>query len=87
METPYGIFELKYFFTDNHTLFDGKEISVQEVKLALKKIIDNEDKDNPLNDDDLKEALNQSGYSIARRTVAKYRDQLNLPNARLRRII
>jgi len=87
VETPYGIFELKYFFTDNHTLFNGKEISVQEVKLALKKIIDNEDKDNPLNDDDLKEALNQSGYSIARRTVAKYRDQLNLPNARLRRII
>ena len=87
VETPYGIFELKYFFTDNHTLFDGKEISVQEVKLALKKIIDNEDKDNPLNDDDLKEALKQSGYSIARRTVAKYRDQLNLPNARLRRII
>ncbi len=60
---------------------------MQEVKLALKKIIDNEDKDNPLNDDDLKEELNQSGYSIARRTVAKYRDQLNFPNARLRRKI
>jgi RNA polymerase sigma-54 factor len=87
VETPYGIFELKYFFTDNHTLFDGKEISVQEVKLALKKIVENEDKDNPLNDDDLKEELKKSGYSIARRTVAKYRDQLNLPSARLRRKI
>ena len=87
VETPYGIFELKYFFTDNHTLFDGKEISVQEVKLALKKIVENEDKDNPLNDDDLKKELNKSGYSIARRTVAKYRDQLNLPSARLRRKI
>ena len=87
VETPYGIFELKYFFTDNHTLFDGKEISVKEVKLALKKIIDNEDKDNPLNDDNLKEALKNSGYLIARRTVAKYRDQLKIPNARLRRKI
>ena len=70
-----------------HTLFDGKEISVKEVKLALKKIIDNEDKDNPLNDDNLKEALKHSGYLIARRTVAKYRDQLKIPNARLRRKI
>ncbi|MDC0215234.1 RNA polymerase factor sigma-54 [Candidatus Marinimicrobia bacterium] len=87
VETPYGIFELKYFFTDNHTLFDGKEISVKEVKLALKKIIDNEDKDNPLNDDNLKEALKHSGYLIARRTVAKYRDQLKIPKARLRRKI
>ena len=87
VETPYGIFELKYFFTDNHTLFDGVEISVRDVKLALKKIIDNEDKNNPLSDDDLMEALKHSGYSIARRTVTKYRDKLNLPNARLRRKI
>ena len=85
VETPYGIFELKHFFTDNHRLFDGKEISVSEVKLALRNIIDNEDKNNPLSDDDLKEELMQSGYAIARRTVAKYRDQLKLPIARLRR--
>ena len=87
VETPYGIFELKYFFTENHTLFDGEQISVREVKLALKKIIDEEDKNNPLSDDHLKEELMQCGYSIARRTVAKYRDQLNLPVARLRRKI
>ena len=55
--------------------------------MALKKIIDKEDKNNPLNDDDLKEALKQYGYRIARRTVAKYRDQLKIPNIRLRKKI
>ena len=60
---------------------------MREVKLALKKIIDEEDKNKPLSDDHLKEELMQCGYSIARRTVAKYRDQLNLPVARLRRKI
>ena len=87
VETPYGIFELKSFFTDDYTLFDGEKVSVQEVKTALKKIIDKEDKNNPLNDDDLKEALKQYGYTIARRTVAKYRDQLKIPNIRLRKKI
>ena len=87
VETPYGIFELKYFFTENHLLFDGEKISVSKVKLTLKKIIDNEDKNNPLSDDDLKESLLKFGYSIARRTVAKYRDQLNLPVTRLRKKI
>ena len=87
VETPYGIFELKFFFTDDYTLFDGEKVSVQEVKMALKKIIDKEDKNNPLNDDDLKEALKQYGYTIARRTVAKYRDQLKIPNIRLRKKI
>jgi len=87
VETPYGIFELKSFFTDDYTLFDGEKVSVQEVKMALKKIIDKEDKNNPLNDDDLKEALKQYGYTIARRTVAKYRDQLKIPNIRLRKKI
>ena len=87
VETPYGIFELKSFFTDDYTLFDGEIVSVQEVKMALKKIIDKEDKNNPLNDDDLKEALKQYGYTIARRTVAKYRDQLKIPNIRLRKKI
>ena len=87
VETPYGIFELKSFFTDDYILFDGEKISVQEVKMALKNIIDKEDKNNPLNDDDLKEALKQYGYTIARRTVAKYRDQLKIPNIRLRKKI
>ena len=87
VETPYGIFELKSFFTDDYTLFDGEKISVQEVKMALKKIIDKEDKNNPLNDDELKEVLKQYGYTIARRTVAKYRDQLKIPNIRLRKKI
>ena len=87
VETPYGIFELKSFFTDDYTLFDGVKVSVQEVKMALKNIIDKEDKNNPLNDDDLKEGLKQYGYTIARRTVAKYRDQLKIPNIRLRKKI
>ena len=85
VETPYGIYELKHYFTESITLNDGKEISTHQVKLALKELIKNEDKHNPLSDEELKDKLKKLGYPVARRTVAKYRDQLQLPVARLRK--
>ena len=85
VETPYGIYELKHYFTESITLNDGKEISTHQVKLALKELIKNEDKHNPISDEALKDKLKKLGYPVARRTVAKYRDQLQLPVARLRK--
>ena len=85
VETPYGIYELKHYFTESITLNDGKEISTHQVKLALKELIKDEDKHNPLSDEELKDKLIKLGYPVARRTVAKYRDQLQLPVARLRK--
>ena len=85
VETPYGIYELKHYFTESITLNDGKEISTHQVKLALKELIKDEDKHNPLSDEELKDKLIKLGYPVARRTVAKYRGQLQLPVARLRK--
>jgi len=85
VETPYGIYELKHYFTDSITLNDGKEISTYRVKLALRQLIKDEDKHNPFSDEELKDKLIKHGYPVARRTVAKYRDQLKLPVARLRK--
>ena len=85
VETPYGIYELKHYFTDSITLNDGKEISTYRVKLALRQLIKDEDKHNPFSDEELKDKLIKRGYPVARRTVAKYRDQLKLPVARLRK--
>ncbi len=85
VQTNYGIFSLKYFFGDGFTTEDGEEMSSREIRLILKEHIDNEDKKKPLTDDELKEILNKQGYPIARRTVAKYRQQLNIPVARLRK--
>ena len=85
VETPYGIYELKHYFTESITLNDGKEISTHQVKLALKELIKDEDKHNPLSDEELKNKLKKHGYPVARRTVAKYRDKLKLPVARLRK--
>jgi RNA polymerase sigma-54 factor len=85
VETPYGIYELKHYFTDSITLNDGKEISTYQVKLALRQLIKDEDKHNPFSDEELKDKLIKRGYPVARRTVAKYRDKLKLPVARLRK--
>jgi len=85
VETPYGIYELKHYFNNSITLNDGKEISTYQVKLALRQLIKDEDKHNPLSDEELKDKLIKSGYPVARRTVAKYREQLKLPVARLRK--
>jgi len=78
-------FPLRFFFTDAYTTGDGEELSTRKIKIALKELIDNEDKKKPLSDDLLKEELAKKGLPIARRTVAKYREQLGLPVARLRK--
>lgn len=85
VQTDYGIFPLKFFFSDGYTTQDGEELSVRQIKQTLKEIIQKEDKSNPLTDDELAEMLADKGFPIARRTVAKYRQQLNIPVARLRR--
>ena len=87
VETPYGIFELKHFFTDSIKLNDGLEIGTYVIKRSLDKIINSENKQKPLSDDQLVIELDQKGYNLARRTVAKYRDQLGYPVARLRKEI
>ena len=87
VDTPYGIFELKHFFTDAIELKDGRVLGTFVIKKALEKIINTEDKQSPLNDDALVNELAQDGYTLARRTVAKYRDQMGYPVARLRKEI
>jgi RNA polymerase sigma-54 factor len=85
VETEWGVLPLKYFFSESMTTVDGEEISSKEIKTIIKETINQEDKQSPVTDDALTEILNQKGYKIARRTVAKYREQLNIPVARLRR--
>lgn len=85
VQTNHGIYSLKYFFSDGYTTEDGEELSVREIKRILKECVDGEDKEKPYTDDELAEMLKAKGYPIARRTVAKYRQQLNIPVARLRR--
>ena len=87
VDTAYGIFELKYFFTDGIELNDGHILGTFVIKQALKKIINAEDKHQPLSDDALVGKLGDEGYGLARRTVAKYRDQLGFSVARLRKEI
>lgn len=85
IQTDFGIFPLKYFFSEGIATDSGEEVSSREVKQIIKDIIESEDKDKPFSDDKLESILNEKGYNIARRTVAKYREQLNIPVARLRK--
>ena len=87
VDTPYGIFELKSFFSGKLNSVNGEEVSIKLVKNLLKQLIRDEVKQEPLTDTDLAIKLKEKGYPIARRTVAKYREQLKLPVARLRRQI
>lgn len=87
VQTEFGVFPLKFFFSESMTNSEGEEISTREVKQKLREIVDAEDKSNPITDDELVETLHKNGYSIARRTVAKYREQLGIPVARLRKQI
>jgi RNA polymerase sigma-54 factor len=87
VETPYGIFELKHYFTDSIELKNGKVLGTFVIKKSLEKIIEQEDKKDPLSDDLLVKKLQEVGYSLARRTIAKYRDQMGFPVARLRKEI
>lgn len=86
VQTNYGIFPLRFFFGDGYTTDSGEEYSIREMKRILKDCVDHENKEQPYNDDELADILNEKGYPIARRTIAKYRQQLNIPVARLRRI-
>lgn len=85
VQTNFGIYPLKFFFNDGYTTENGEELSVREIKRILKECISGENKDKPYTDDELADILKEKGYPIARRTVAKYRQQLNIPVARLRR--
>jgi len=87
IQTEFGIFPVKYFFSESMTNDSGEEVSTREIKKILQDCIDNEDKHKPLNDDALADVLKTKGYIIARRTVAKYREQLNIPVARMRKEI
>lgn len=85
IQTEFGIYPLKYFFSEGIATDSGEDVSSREVKNKLKEIIDGEEKKKPLSDDKLEKLLKGFGYNIARRTVAKYREQLNIPVARLRK--
>lgn len=85
IQTEFGVFPLKYFFSEGITTESGEDVSSREVKSKLKGLIEAEDKSKPLSDEKLEKALKDVGYNIARRTVAKYREQLNIPVARLRK--
>lgn len=87
VQTPYGTFLLKTFFSESLSTESGEEVSTREVKKILQECISNEDKKKPLTDDALCEILKQKKYNIARRTVAKYREQLDIPVARMRKEI
>ena len=85
VQTRFGIYPLKYFFSDSMTNMEGDEISTREIKKILQELVDEEDKQNPLTDEQLVSLLEEHGYVIARRTVAKYRDLLGIPVARMRK--
>ncbi|MDX5480874.1 MAG: RNA polymerase factor sigma-54 [Hymenobacteraceae bacterium] len=85
VQTEFGIYPLKYFFSEGIATDSGEDASSREVKHILKDIIDKENKRKPLSDEKIEKLLNEKGYNIARRTVAKYREQLNIPVARLRK--
>jgi RNA polymerase sigma-54 factor len=85
IQTEFGVFPLKYFFSEGIATDGGEDVSNREVKSVLHKMVEGEDKRKPLSDDKLVKLLNNRGYNIARRTVAKYREQLQIPVARLRK--
>jgi RNA polymerase sigma-54 factor len=87
IQTDFGVYPVKYFFSESMTNDLGEEVSTREIKKILQDCIGNENKQKPLNDDALADVLKEKGYLIARRTVAKYREQLNIPVARLRKEI
>lgn len=85
VQTNYGIFPLRHFFSESIVSDSGEEVSTREVKQILAEAVENENKRKPLTDDKLAEIIKEKGYTIARRTVAKYREQMNIPVARLRK--
>jgi RNA polymerase sigma-54 factor len=87
VQTDHGIFELKYFFTERIQTDDGEEVSTRKVKERISELVESEDSNKPLSDEKISQILTKEGFPVARRTVAKYREQLNIPVARLRKKI
>ena len=87
VQTEFGTYKLKFFFSESLQTETGEEVSTREVKKILSDIIGQENKKTPYSDEKLTDMLQEKGYNIARRTVAKYREQLNIPVARLRKNI
>lgn len=85
VQTPWGTFSLRHFFSEGYETKDGEVTATKVIKAALKEIIDNEDKKRPLSDEKLVALMTGKGYPIARRTIAKYREQMGIPSARLRK--
>lgn len=86
-QTKWGTFPLRFFFSDGYTTEDGEQMSTRKIKIALNELIAGEDKSKPMSDDALKEEMRKRGFPIARRTIAKYREQMDIPVARLRKEI
>ncbi len=84
-QTRWGTFPLRHFFSDGYKTGSGEELSTRQIKAVLREVIENEDRKKPLNDDRLKDIMAEKGFPIARRTVAKYREQMGIPVARLRK--
>ena len=87
IQTEYGVFELKYFFSEKYVTDDGEDVSNKKIKAFIKNLCENEPANKPYNDQKISEMLKDEGFPVARRTVAKYREQMNIPVARLRRRI
>lgn len=87
IQTPFGTYALKYFFSEGMMTQSGEEVSTREIKKILKESVEAEDKTKPLTDEELVNVLEKKGYNVARRTIAKYREQLSIPIARLRKEI
>lgn len=87
IQTEYGVFELKYFFSEKYTTDDGEDVSNKKIKAFIKDLCEKEPANKPYNDQKISEMLKAEGFPVARRTVAKYREQMNIPVARLRRRI
>ena len=85
VHTEHGVFLLKDLFSNALPNVKGPDVTTKEIKSEIKKYIDNEDKNTPLADEDLRQMLEDNGYTVARRTVAKYREALGIPTARLRK--
>lgn len=87
IQTEYGVFELKYFFSEKYVTDDGEDVSNKKIKAFIKNLVEKEPANKPYNDQKISEMLKEEGFPVARRTVAKYREQMNIPVARLRRRI
>ncbi|MBN2001394.1 RNA polymerase sigma-54 factor, partial [candidate division KSB1 bacterium] len=87
VQTEWGVFELKYFFSERIKTDDGEDVSNRKIKSLIKDIVSHEPSNKPFNDQKISEMLKHEGYNVARRTVAKYREQMSIPVSRLRRKI